>query len=191
MSRVPLPYLDPQNESLSLLIANPKSWNVMPFWANWQFCANPRSPQVLPVQLFTRTEGSVVEASSRLIPPCPAGNAAAVAFARRQIALSSRAPLEGRNDARHLWACGTAGTVGCAGAAAEVQPHQILGGACAGRGLPACDRSSRGRLTSGSACGLPRKSCDREKRLRRGERQMPSYAEKLPVGPTDGAGFRV
>ena len=31
MSRVPLPYLDPQNESLSLLIANPKSWNVMPF----------------------------------------------------------------------------------------------------------------------------------------------------------------
>ena len=31
MSRVPLPYLDPQNESLSLLIANPKSWNVMPY----------------------------------------------------------------------------------------------------------------------------------------------------------------
>jgi len=35
MSRVPLPYLDPQNESLSLLIANPKSWNVTPCLGSW------------------------------------------------------------------------------------------------------------------------------------------------------------
>ena len=34
MSRVPLPYLDPQNESLGLLIANPKSWNVTPYMDN-------------------------------------------------------------------------------------------------------------------------------------------------------------
>ena len=58
MSRVPLPYLDPQNESLSLLIANPKSWNVMPFLGSVPVLECLTHGQVLRIQLLTPTEST-------------------------------------------------------------------------------------------------------------------------------------